>query len=301
MFNQLDNAIKANDQVLVKKLINNIVNTLDDNALKSIVDDIFADTADDAVRSFITKRVQTLKQANMTDDAIKQQIKNDLDILFKDTPDRLKNQIRNVGGDIVSNTISKITKTTSKTTSELSSSFKSITNNLFKDAPEILEVLAKTNQKDIDNVIGQVSKLSDSEIDKIYGKVKKSCNLTESIQGQPSRWKRFCGASEAYTEEAYKGNIRMFKISLLAAGILLALIFVIKAFSDEGVVIPKANIKYGDGDNNESTCDKNLDDFIAYLESIKNPTQGAKFDPETCIGEILGGSLTYEWNGNKWI
>ena len=302
MFDDLDVAIKAGDQAGTKAMITNIVNTLDDNALRIIADDIFADTADDAVRSFVTKRVEALKGGGVTDDAIKQQIKNDLDILFDEVPDKLRFQIKNVSDNIVNDVISKTAKistnvvTSAGVLGKLSKSQEWV--NFINKFPELRSVFIQR----IDDLIAAGAKSEDEVFSIIEGQASKKL--------KPSAWNKIKGF-KAKNPTAYKVAIWVIGAGIASAiagkaGILPKLGKWICEFligEDDEWCLTMFSSAYEETNDTEPMtsegCDKTLDDFKNYIENtIGIDSSDATFDPSTCTGTILGER--YKWNGNDW-
>jgi hypothetical protein len=154
---------------------------------------------------------------------------------------------------------------------------------LFKDEPEIIESISKVSKEEIDNVTSMVSKKSDSEIDNAFEKIKSVCGLNEAAKKR-SLYDRFCSGSAKYTEAAYKGNVRMFKIATIVAAIVIGFIVVNKVFSKEGITIPKANVKFG-----EETYENTPSDFSKWV--TKNGYSDADIDEN--------GNYTYYVDGTR--
>lgn len=103
MFDDLDIAIKAGDSTKAKTMVINIMSSLDNNGLKVIANDLLSD--DNFLKPFITKRAKTLKGGGMSDDLVKNQIKNDIDTILEDIPEGLKKVVKDQADDIVDTTL----------------------------------------------------------------------------------------------------------------------------------------------------------------------------------------------------
>jgi len=105
MFDDLDIAIKAGDEVTAKAMLVNIMSSLDINAVKIIAKDMLSDTADGALTAYITKRTNALKTGGMADDAIRNTVKNDIDTVLEGAPERLKSAVKDEADDIINTTL----------------------------------------------------------------------------------------------------------------------------------------------------------------------------------------------------
>jgi hypothetical protein len=106
MFDDLARAVTTNDETFLKATITNITNTLDNTALTRLADDLLIDTGE--LAKSIDRRVKALLGRNVSDDFIKKQIKDDLDNLLIDAPDKLKNTIKTQAENVVEATIKSV-------------------------------------------------------------------------------------------------------------------------------------------------------------------------------------------------
>ena len=304
MFDDLDAAIKIGDEMAAKAMITNIVNTLDNNALRLVANDVLADTADDALRSVITKRTQALKAMGGADDAIKTQIKQDLDILLADAPDVLRTAIKDASDDIVKNAITGTARvTTNVVTSQGVLAKLSQSRNWAQLMDQFPELRIKFIKR-IDNIIAAGAKSEDEVFAVIEGQV-----------ANKLKYKQFWAKVEAFKStnpNTYK--ILIWTLGLGAGGAIAGgagILPKISAWVCEKLIgdndewcVSAFSSAYEEGGDTETTtptgaCDKTESDFVAWAESQFGTGGDPSFDSSTCTGTVYGDQ--YKWNGTDWV
>jgi hypothetical protein len=103
LLDNLDSAVKVADEAGIKTAMRSILSDADfgASAATKIADDMFTDTADDAITAVLNKRASALKGRGLTDDAIKAQIKSDIDALLGEFPDTLKTAAKTKADNVI--------------------------------------------------------------------------------------------------------------------------------------------------------------------------------------------------------
>lgn len=317
MVDDLDAAVKVGDEAAMKAVVTNLVNSTDFGAgiTTKIVDDMFANTADDALTSMLTKKANGLKARGLPDAQILKALKDDVDNLLSGFPDRLVSAAKNK----IDNTI-KFGNT---------NPIKVIT---------VDDVLSKLGSRDAwAKIRAQDSALADeliSEIDLLLKSGAKSAdevaetlikNAEARLAPTPrERWLIF-KKKHPYLVKYGKtvgGVLLAYVILRIAAGKakLPAKIYEVlfcDLFVPEGSnalwcedVRSMINDLESQSNSNQNTntsggnCDKTEADFRTYLKKERNYTDldtntayGAiVWDQKTCSGSIMNGDVQFTYN-----
>lgn len=317
MVDDLDVAIKAGDETAMRAVVTNLVNSVDFGAgiTTKIVDDMFANTADDALTSMLTKKANSLKAKGLPDAQILKALKDDVDNLLSGFPDRLvsaaKNKIDNTIKFGNTNTIKVIT--VDDVLSKLGSrdawaKIRAQNSQLADELISEIDVLIKSGAKSADEVADTLIKNAESR-------------LSASFK---DRWKAF-KLKHPYLAKYGKtvgGVLLAYVILRISAGKaklpakLYELLFC-DLFVPEGSnalwcedVRSMINDLESQSNSNQNTntsggnCDKTETDFRTYLKNERkytdldtNTAYGAiVWDQKTCSGSIMDGDVQFTYN-----
>lgn len=307
MFDDLDVAIKAVDDVAIKATVINIVNELDNTTIMRLADDILSDTGKGSLSDVIITKTRALKGAGATDDIIKQEVKKYLDTLLDELPNNLKNAIKTTSDNIIGTTIKGTTTTTLKTSDQIADDvFSELAGvpewNLFmKENPSLRIEIKKT----MDDLI----KSGARDKDEVFvGMIKYMQRKTS-----PSLWKRWVNLFDNNIGPKYGKKVRLLTqtiLFLILTGGLAAWSGRLKSVLGQAVdsdvdIVKEVDELLGETeegtDNTSSTenCGGNMENFVAHLKSKGiSDTTNASVTSNGCEGTIDGVGFTYE--DGKW-
>jgi hypothetical protein len=260
------------------------------------------DTADDSLVSALTNRVKVLKAQGVMDDAIKTQLKKDIDDVLDGLPDTIKTALKNKVDNIFNSAIKGMPTPSKMIKSEdilKRLSMEQTWANFTSKFPELIPTFTKR----IDDIIAGGAKSEDEVLSVILKQAKGKLNGTayEKILGfkakNPKIFKFlvystiFGGATLAAGEAGL----------LPKMGKTICELFIGKSDSWCVAMFSSAYEESGsvDGTTTNEECDKDLGDFTSWAEGQFGSGGDPSFDENTCTGTVFGDQ--YKWNGSEWV
>jgi hypothetical protein len=310
LLDDLDSAVRAGDDLLVKRTINSMLSDADFgvSVSKRLIDDIFADTADDALKAVLTKKANGLSGRGLTDDLIMKALKEDMDTIFSDLPSTFitaaKNKLDNTiswGGkgskiakDLDANDVYAVLGQ-SETWRKFTSKFPELRAEMDTVINGIIEGGAKTADEVANVVIKQAeSKLSPTVWKKIKAialKYPKTSKATLVLIGI-GVIRYFAGATGLWNQIKLAGCDIIFGA---ADDDCQELRSELEQLEEE--MKNKGNTEQEN--NNNGVCDADLVKFKKYLEDSGIDATDATFDTNNCTGQVSG--IAYEFKNGQFI
>lgn len=320
LLDNLDSAVKIADEAGIKAAMKSILGDADFGATAAVkvADDMFADTADDAITAVLNKRASALKGRGLTDDAIKAQIKSDIDALLGEFPDALKTAAKSKADNVI-NWGGKGTTLAKELTSD--DVFAKLAGNptwqrftskfpgAIAEMTGVIDTLIAAGAKSADEVAATVLKKAESAL-------------------TPSVWSKFKALLVKYpTASKVAGfliGVALLRAAAGAAGfwnqIKLAACDIIQGAADEDCQEIRDLMEEMDRDLKEkdkerkenkkeenkptSKCDKTEADFKTWASSNVG-TDNVVFNATSCMGSVKDkdGNViaSFTWNGTAWV
>lgn len=318
LLDNLDSAVKIGDDAAITTVMKNILNDADFGAAAAtkVADDMFADTADDAITAVLNKRANALKGRGLTDDAIKAQIKSDIDALLGEFPDTLKTAAKSKADNVINwgGKGQKITKVNLE-----DDVFEKLAQSpVWRDVQAGFPDLFTKLKNRVKAMAAAGSKTSDEIVERI---------IKQAEDGMKPGFKKWWNGWKA-------DNPNLFKYGTRSIGVLVLLGIIEEAAGDvgllkqlgakvcqlaggkdvsflwcddwvEAVKAAEDDDKNPDNTNKEENtttgkCDQTLDSFKAYLTSQNFSADNATFDTNTCTGAVDGIGFTYDTTLKTW-
>lgn len=319
--NDLDIAVKEVDDLAITSAVKNILEDSEfgASAAAKIADDMFDDSAADAITSVLNKRASDLKGSGLTDAAVKSQIKNDIDALLGAFPDTLKTAAKSKADGIINDVI-KAAKDKTEALLKRNEEVKTIRNKQIADGQDLDSVLNEMKVLDTYQLLPNNQKLF---IDKWVKKAKASGDQNGDIilEAQEKIIKFLTDSTTAATQKGdfdLVGKITKTRSVLdalspkttfgwvvligglffLTGGTIYGFMGYMDKFKGSKEDYEKAKGKKDD--ELTGTCDQTLDSFKAYLVSENYGVDGATFDTNECKGVIDAVEFTYDTNLKTW-
>lgn len=323
LLDNLDSAVKVFDDLAITAAVKNILEDSEfgASAATKIADDMFTDTADDAITSVLNKRASSLKGQGLTDDAIKNQIKNDIDALLGEFPDTLKTAAKSKADNIIDDVI-KAAKDKTAALVKQSEEVTAKLNKIIEDGQDLDLVLAEMKVLDTYKRLPNDQKLF---IDKFIKTAKASGRsngdiiieaetkiikfLTDSaaaaaqkgeldLVGKITKTRAVLGALSPKT--TFGWVVLIGGLFFLTGGTIYGLMGYFEKFKGTEEDYEKAKEKKDD--EPAGTCDKTEYDFKTWA-STNVGADNVTFNQTSCTGSVLLNGVvvsTYTWNGDDW-
>jgi DNA-binding transcriptional regulator GbsR (MarR family) len=306
LLDDLDNAVKAVDDVGIKTAMKSILNDVDFgvSAANKIADDMFA--PGDEITIALNNRVKSMRAQGYADDVIKQQLKMDVGDYLKDFPDTLKNAAKVKVDTAIDFSGKVITKNTDEILNNIYTKLDNseVWNKLKKD-----EILFIQTKKYLKNLVEAGAKSEDEIYEQM---IKRADKLMK--EGFRKKYRAFF----ENLSPKYGNQIRMIVnamfILLITGGIKawgprVKTLFA-QLFESDVDVLKQANELVDESGNEEDknkpagNCDKTETDFRTYLKNERkytdldtNTAYGAiVWDQKTCSGSIMDGDVQFTYN-----
>jgi len=318
LLDNLDSAVKAADEAGIKRAMKSILNDADfgASAATKIADDMFTDTADDAITAVLNKRASVLKgKGGLTDDAIKAQIKEDINALLGEFPDTLKTAAKSTADKVINWGGKGATLAKELTADDVFVKLAGV-ETWRKFTSKFPGAIAEMNDV-IDTLIAAGAKSADEVVAIVISKAEKALKPStvsrlKALLLKNPKTSKFVGIliSLGILRAAAGASGLWNQIKLLGCDILFGaagedcqelrrlMTQMDKELEEKNK--PKKEDKKNE-DKPAGNCDQNLDTFKAYLTSQDGlSSDDATFDASTCTGFIDGMTFTYNTTSNKW-
>jgi hypothetical protein len=303
LFDDLDNAVRTGDDLLIKRTVSNMLSSTDFGTSVSakLIDDIFMDTSDDALKSVLTKRANSLKGQGVPDEVIARTLKEDIDNIFSDFPSPFINAVKTK----LDNTISwggKGSKLAKEVTADDVYAVLGQSEVWRKFTSKFPDALAEMRST-INTIIEGGARTADEVADVVIKQASSKLN--------PNIWKKIksIAAKNPKTSKAILVLIGMGALRAFAGAtglwnqIKLYLCDFWFGSADDDCQEMKAAMEElekeidnneNNEENNTGVCDATLEKFKTYLDNLGVDPSDATWDTNTCTGTVSGSSFSYK-------
>jgi hypothetical protein len=317
MVDDLDVAVKAGDEVAMKAVITNLVNSADFGAgmATKLADDMFADTAADALNAVLTKRANSLKGGGLTDDAIRMQLKDDVATLLSGLPERLVSAAKTKADDAIKwggkgeTVVKSVTKDEVLASLAQSSTWRTFTQKFPEEIAAMtakIEVLISAGAKTADEVSSVLIKQAAAKLKPTTWSRIKSIFVKYPKLSKGALWLIGLGILNYTAGEVGLWNkIKLFGCELWAGATDDDCKELKAALEDAEKELKQEQDQKKDDNNKTVTgkCDKTEADFKTWA-STNVGTDNVTFNQTSCMGSVKDkdGNViaSFTWDGTAW-
>jgi hypothetical protein len=316
-FDDLDVAIKNGSDDIIKKSLYNIFANSKPAVINRYVDDILSETGTDTLVGELTKRAKSLKAQGVADDAIKAQLKTDIDDVLEGLPDSIKNPLKDKVDNIFKTATAGVAST-SKVVASADGVFSKLSENviwadLMKKFPEVIEVF----KKDINDFIAAGAKTEGEIVDLMLKKAKTKIDPT--LYSQILSW--YKGAVINHPKLMKLGRWGLYISLVVFGGNVISTYAGGAGFLRKGINwlcditvgsqdpwckksqenindMDKKALEGNENNTNSSSTDSCPGEDVFKSWSTVNFNDSGTFNEDTCTGTVFGDE--YTWNGTEW-